>query len=85
MGQAVYLLGIITSLLCAFLLLRGYVRSRQRLLFWSGMCFAGLTISNFLVFLDLVIIPQTNLYRWRLVSAAIAMAFLLYGLIWKSE
>lgn len=85
MGQAVYLLGIITSLLCAFLLLRGYVRSRQRLLLWSGMCFAGLTISNFLVFLDLVIIPQTNLYRWRLVSAAIAMAFLLYGLIWKSE
>lgn len=85
MGQAVYLLGIITSLLCASLLLRGYMRSRQRLLLWSGLCFAGLTISNFLVFLDLVIIPQTNLYRWRLVSAAIAMAFLLYGLIWKSE
>jgi len=85
MGQAVYLLGIITSLLCAFLLLRGYIRSRQRLLLWSGLCFAGLTISNFLVFLDLVIIPQVNLYRWRLVSAAIAMAFLLYGLIWKSE
>jgi len=85
MGQAVYLLGIVTSLLCAFLLLRGYIRSKQRLLLWSGLCFAGLTISNFLVFLDLVIIPQVNLYRWRLVSAAIAMAFLLYGLIWKSE
>lgn len=85
MGQAVYLLGILTTLLCAFLLLRGYSRSRQRLLLWSGLCFAGLTVSNFLVFLDLVIIPQIDLYRWRLISAAIAMAFLLYGLIWESE
>ena len=80
----VYVLGAITSLLCAVLLLRGYVRGRKRLLFWSGLCFAGLTISNSLVFVDLVLFPDVDLYPLRLATAAIAMMLLLYGLIWGS-
>ena len=58
---AVYLLGALVSLLCAVLLLRGYSRSRTRLLFWSGLCFVGLTLSNGLVFVDLVVIPHIDL------------------------
>ena len=85
MGPAVYILGALTSLCCALLLLRGYRRVKKKLLLWSGLCFGGLTISNLLVFVDLVMFPDVNLYRWRLATAAVAMILLLYGLIWESE
>jgi len=85
METAVYVLGVLTSLLCAWLLLRGYFGVKKKLLLWSGLCFVGLTISNLLVFLDLVLFPEIDLYRWRLITAAIAMMTLLYGLIWESE
>ena len=85
MGPAVYVLGALTSLLCAFLLLRAYSRVRKRLLLWSGLCFAGLTVSNSLVFVDLVLFPEIYLYQLRLGTAAIAMVLLLYGLIWGSD
>ena len=85
MGPAVYLLGAVTSFLCSFLLLRGYYRTKKRLLLWSGVCFGLLTVSNSLVFVDLIVFPDVDLYRWRLASAALGMILLLYGLIWDSE
>ncbi len=85
MGPAIYILGAATSLLCALLLLRGYSRSKKKLLFWSGLCFAGLSISNFLVIGDLLLLPNIDLYAWRLGTAAVAMMLLLYGLIWSSD
>ena len=83
MAAAVYVLGLLTSLACALLLLRGYRRGRRRLLLWSGLCFLGLALSNLLLFLDLVVVPERDMYRWRLVIAALAMLVLLYGLIWE--
>ena len=85
MAAAVYLLGILVTLACAVLLLRGYARGKKRLLLWSGLCFTGLTIANLLVFVDLVIVPEVDLYLWRLAAAAISMGFMLYGLIWESR
>ena len=85
MGQAVYILGVLTTLACAVLLLRGYAHTKRRLLLWSGLCFVGLTISNILIFVDLVMFPQVDLYVWRLSAAALGMTLLLYGLIWDSE
>lgn len=85
MGPAVYILGALTSLACGLLLLRSYGQVKKKLLLWSGLCFACLAISNLLIFLDLVIFPDVNLYRWRLGTAAIALLLLLYGLIWESE
>jgi hypothetical protein len=83
---AVYILGTLVALACAILLLRGYVRGRQKLLLWSSLCFFGLAISNFLVFIDLIILPtQIDLYPLRLATAAAAMLLLLYGLIWEGE
>jgi len=83
-APAVYLLGTLTTFLCAVLLLRGYMRSRSRLLLWSGLCFCGLTLSNGLLFVDLVILPDVNLYHLRLASAAVAMLLLVFGLVWDS-
>ena len=86
MAGAVYILGTLVALACAVLLLRGYVRGRQKLLLWSSFCFFGLAISNFLVFVDLIMLPtQIDLYPLRLATAAVAMLLLLYGLIWEGE
>jgi hypothetical protein len=52
---------------------------------WSGLCFAGLAISYLLVFVDLVLVAEVDLYRYRLATAASAMLLLLYGLIWESK
>jgi hypothetical protein len=86
MAAVVYVLGTLTSLLCAILLLRGYFQSRKKLLLWSGLCFAGLSTSNALLFIDLILLPNAvDLYLLRLVTAAVAMLILLYGLVWESE
>ena len=81
----VYLLGALVTALCAVLLLRGYARSRSRLLLWSGLCFIGLTVSNALLFVDLRILPDVDLYMWRLATAAASMLLLVYGLVFESE
>ena len=85
MSSTVYILTCITTLLCAVMLLRGYARVRRRLLLWSGLCFLGLTVTNVLKVLDLLIFLHTDLYTYRLGSAAIALALLIYGLIWESQ
>lgn len=85
MGPAVYILGILVTLACGLLLMRGYVRTRKQLLLWSSLCFFVLAVSNLFVFIDLVMLPNVDLYLWRLGTAASAMILLLYGLIWEGE
>lgn len=85
MSAALYILTSVTMFLCAVLLLRAWWRVRRKLLLWSGLCFAGLTVANALKFADLIVFIRTDLYTWRLATAALAMALLLYGLIWESQ
>lgn len=85
MASAVYILGALTMLACAILLMRGYVRARRRLLLWSSLCFFGLALSNLLIFVDLVLLPNVDLYTLRLVTTVVAMSLLLYGLIWEGK
>ena len=85
MGAIVYVIGALTSAACAGLLVRGYLQGRKKLLLWSGLCFSGLALSNLLIFVDLVLVPNVDLYPYRLATAAIAMLLMLYGLIWESE
>jgi hypothetical protein len=84
-AQIIYLLCILTSLACAWLLLASYRRTGHRLLFWSGLCFIGLTISNVFLLLDKVVFPHIDLLPVRLVTALIALLLLLYGLIYEKE
>lgn len=83
MSAALYVLTIVTTLVCAVLLLRAYFRVRNRLLLWSGLCFVGLTIENLLVLADLILFPAVDLYSYRLASAAISITLLLFGLVWE--
>ena len=85
MATVVYLLGGFVDLTCAVLLLRGYVRSGAHLLLLSSACFFGLSTSNFLIFVDLKILPQVDLYPVRLAIAAVAMLILVFGLVWEGE
>lgn len=85
MKSAVYILNSVTFAACAVLLLRGYWRGKRRLLLWSGLCFAGLAVSNLLVFVDLVVLPEVDLYLLRLGVAAVSMLLLVWGLVWEGE
>ena len=85
MRSLVYILNTVTFATCSTLLGRAYWRVRQRLLLWSCLCFAGLAVSNLLVFVDLVMLPQADLYLARLITAAVAMLLLMFGLIWEAQ
>lgn len=80
-----YTLCIFTSLACAVFLFRAAVQRRSRLLFWSALCFVGLTISNVILFLDIVIFPTIDLRPVRLIASLGGMLFLLYAFIWEVE
>lgn len=84
MEKFVYTLCALMAFGCTWLLLRGYVRSRFRLLLWSGLCFAGLTASNVLLVLDRLVFLEADLSPWRLALALVAMLVLVAGLVLES-
>jgi drug/metabolite transporter (DMT)-like permease len=81
----IFALCALTSLACAVLLLRGYRRTRSRLLLWSGLCFAGLCLNNILLLVDIGIVPQHDLSVIRSLPAFAGVSLLLFGLIWESH
>jgi hypothetical protein len=85
MASIVYLLCAATSIVCAVLLLRGYLKSRVPLLLWSTLCFAGLAIDNSLLFVDRVLYPGETVFALRRVLSLLGVSLLLYGLIWESD
>lgn len=84
MSTAVYVLCMITSAACAVLLARGWLATRVRLLLWSALCFAGLTLNNVLLFID-VKTPQIDLSVVRTLPALAGVLLLLFGLIWETR
>ncbi|MHB1081122.1 MAG: DUF5985 family protein [Prosthecobacter sp.] len=85
MGPIIYFLCALTSLGAAALLWRGFRRTRQRLLYWSALCFAILAVSNGLLILDLVVLPDVYLLTSRSIVTQIALLVLIYGLIFESD
>jgi len=85
MALIVYLLCAFASLLCAVLLLRGYRATRTALLFWAGLCFLILALTNSLLFADLIVFPQIDLSVWRTGGSLLALGLLLYGLIFETQ
>lgn len=85
MAAAVYLLCAATSAVCAVLLIRAYRQSGAGLLFWSSVCFIGLTANNVLLFVDLVVVPEIDLRPLRDATALGAFSVMLFALIWRRE
>lgn len=83
MAAVIYSLCAIASALCAYLLVRSYLGTSSRLLLWSSICFAGLTLNNVALWLDKVVFPATDLTIVRTSIGLLATLVLLYGLIWE--
>lgn len=81
----VYGLCALTALLCTWMLMQAHRRRPSRLLLWSGLAFAGLTLNNLLLVLDKLVFLQIDLSLLRSSVALLSMIVLLYGLIWGTE
>lgn len=85
-GSLVYFLCLAASAICAALLIRGYMRSRTRILLWSAICFALLALNNLLAVVDIVLIPDgVDLQLERVATSLLAVLILLYGFIWEAD
>ena len=80
-AATVYLLCLLTSAACAWLLVRSYLKSRTKLLLWSAACFVMLALNNLFVVADVVILPGFDLTLLRSLSALAGVGLLLYGFI----
>jgi len=82
---AVYGLCLLTSALCAGLLLRAWRRSGSRLLLWTAVSFCFFALNNLALLGDMVLFPDVDLRGARVLTNLIALGLLLYGFIWESE
>lgn len=85
MAAVIYALCALVALTCALLLFRSYRRGGGRLIFWSALCFVGLTSSNVFLVLDRLVFPVVDLSTARLASAFVGLLLLLFGLIWEGD
>lgn len=85
MAEVVYILCGLTSIVCSALLLRQYRLRPGRLLFWSAGCFVCLAISNVLLFVDMVLLPNVDLAALRNGIMLLGIVMLLSALIWEAH
>ena len=91
MNELGYAIGVLTSILCAVLLIRAFLKERTPLLLWCSLCFVGLALNNVLLFLDKVVYAEQDQFLggyfvlWRSGTAALGIGLLVYGLVWDSE
>lgn len=86
MAAITYFLCALTCLAAFVLLWRSWRATRYRLLFWSALCFAGLSINNIVLVVDKLVLPtQVDLSVPRLLAALTGVLLLLFGLIWEEE
>ena len=81
----IYSLCALLSLVIATSLWRHHARTRSRLLYWSALCFTGLTLNNVLLVLDKLFYADLDLAPIRQVTALAALCVMLFGLIWEEE
>jgi hypothetical protein len=84
-AQVTYVLCAVTALACTFLLLRGFMATRVRLLLWSGICFAALAAENVLLYVDNIVVPDIDLAVLRTGIALAGLLCLVFALVLHSE
>lgn len=85
MATPVYVLCALTSLACSVLLLRGYRERGVRLLFYSGLAFAGFALGNAMLVIDLIVVPTLDLALFRSLPVLFGLLVLIYGLVWDAR
>ena len=81
----IYSLCALTSLLCAWWLFRAYWEKHIALLFWVGFFFLIQACANFILIIDKLVVPDTDLSVYRYTISLVAIGVLLYGLIMRTE
>lgn len=46
------------------------------------MCFFGLAIDNILLYCDLILFPEVQMYNAPSIAGLISVSLLLFGLVW---
>jgi hydrogenase/urease accessory protein HupE len=82
---SIYLLCLVTSVICLWLLARGYRRTRVKLLLWTSIAFVAFALNNFFLFLDVVLYPNIDFMLYRSVVAVAAVVIMFYGLVWETD
>jgi len=85
MASIVYSLCALLSFGIAVLLWRHFRETHSRLLYWSALCFSGLTVNNLLLVVDKVVLLEPDLSLVRQLTALVSLSLLLYGLVYEDE
>jgi hypothetical protein len=82
---AVYILCLITSSVCAALLLRAYRANRTKLLLYTAIGFGLLAVNNMFLVGDMVLFANINLWPYRVAANLATVGVLLYGFMFEVE
>ena len=76
----------LTALMCAWLLLSAYQRTRYRLLLWTGLFFSITAANNAFLMIDKMMpSPSVNLSAYHYGIVLVGLGVLLPGLIFERE
>jgi hypothetical protein len=85
MAELIYSLCAILSLAIAVMLWRQYRRAPSRMIKWTALCFSGLALSNLLLVLDKLVLPELDLRVLRHSISLVSIWLLLFGLVYEDE
>ena len=85
MAAVIYSLCALMSLGIAIVLWRAFANTKSRLLYWSALCFSGLSLNNLLLVLDKLVFPEADLSGFRQALALISLVVLVFGLVYEEE
>ena len=81
----IYGLCMLTALMCAWLLLQAYHKTRYRLLFWCSLFFSIAAVNNVFLVVDKLMVLEMDLTVYRYAVALVGLFVLLPGLILERE
>lgn len=81
----IYGLCMLTALLCAWLLLQAYRKTRYRLLFWCSIFFCIAAMNNVFLVVDKVLYQDVDLMVYRYAVALTSLLILLPALILETD
>ena len=85
MAELIYGSCALLSLAIATMLWRQHRRGASRLIFWTAWCFSGLALSNVLLVVDKVFVPQVDLAAIRHAVSLVSIGLLLFGLVYEDD
>jgi hypothetical protein len=81
----IYGLCLAASASCAGLLGRAYARTRTPLLLWTAISFCFFALNNLILVVDMLLLPDQDLWALRQATAGAGVGVLLFGFVWESK